>query len=392
MKLIDTKPIGATTGRHQFKSAFDLCVAKSRRSIRQLADTPKSAAWAVDGNYFSHPEGFNEIGNWTSSFITGMGLIAWRTTRDDYYLDQCLRLLPAYQEKARRPEFHSHHDMGFLYSLYSVALYQLTGNIIHREVALRAADALCGRFNAKGNYFRAWGKLGTDEFENMAIIDCMMNLPLLFWAFEESREARYRDYAIRSADTTLRHFIRTDDSVFHAYRFDLATGEPLGGDNYCGRAVNSHWARGTGWAIYGFAIAYRYTGDKKYLDVALRLARKFNRELNGDAIPVWDFKLPPGEVPLRDTSAAAVVVCGYQELEQLGAADALIRKTKESLLQNLCTEQYLNADPSCIGLLRDGQVGVNGPGSAQNAYLTWGDYYLMEALDRELHADHKTWW
>jgi unsaturated chondroitin disaccharide hydrolase len=191
--------------------------------------------------------------------------------------------------------------------------------------------------------------------------------------------------------------------VFHAFRFDLKTGQPMGGDNYCGFSVDSHWARGTAWAIYGFALSYRYTGDKKYLDASLRLARKFNQELNGDAIPVWDFRLPAGEAPLRDSSAAAVAVCGYQELEKLGAADALITKTKESLLHHLCSDVFLNFDSprapkafgargeSCRGVLKDGQVGLNGPGSAQNAFTSWGDYYLMEALTRELFQA-QTWW
>ncbi len=186
-------------------------------------------------------------------------------------------------------------------------------------------------------------------------------------------------------------FLRPDDSVYHAYRFDLKTGRPIGGDHYCGRAVDSDWARGTGWAIYGFALSRRHTGDTRYLDASLRLVRTFNRELNGDAIPVWDFKLPAGEPELRDSSAAAIVVCGYQELEKLGAADTLITKTKNSLLRHLCTCQYLNFDESCPGILRDGQVGSDGPGSAQNAYTSWGDYYLMEALDRELHLG-QTWW
>jgi unsaturated chondroitin disaccharide hydrolase len=277
----------------------------------------------------------------------------------------------------------------------------LTGDKSHREVGLKAAEALAMRYNSMGKFIRAWGKLGTDEHENMAIIDCMMNLPLLFWAAQESGDKKFRDIAVASADTTLKHFIRADDSVFHAFRFDLKAGAPLGGDNYCGRDVSSHWARGTGWAIYGFTIAHRYTGDKKYLDASLRLARKFNHELNGDLLPVWDFRLRAGEAPLRDTSAAAIVVCGYQELEKLGAlaapersgggADALIRKTKRSLLENLCAEKNLNFDESCPGVLRDGQVGADGPGSAQNAYMTWGDYYLMEALDRELNLG-ETWW
>jgi len=381
----------ARTAQQRFQQAFDLGVAKTRNNIRRLADEPKSAAWAVDGNYFAHPEGFNEIGNWTASFITGMALIAWRETEDDFFLQQLFRLAPAYRAKAFTPAFHSHHDMGFLYSLYSVALFKLTGDPQHREVGLAAAEALFQRFNPKGNFIRAWGRLGTDEHENMAIIDCMMNLSLFYWASIESGNPKFREAAIKQADTTLQYFIRPDNSVFHAYRFDLKTGRPIGGDNYCGRSVESHWARGTGWAIYGFALSYRYTGDQKYLDASLRLARKFNQELNGDGMPVWDFKLPSGEKQLRDSSAAAVVVCGYQELEKLGAADALITKTKESLLNHLCTDTYLNFDLAVPGILRDGQVGSNGPGSAQNAYMTWGDYYLMEALDRELHQG-ETWW
>jgi len=373
------------------KRAFDLCVLKTRNNIKRLADNPKSAPWAVDGNYFMHPEGFNEIGNWTSSFLTGMAIIAWHETKDEFFLQQLLRLAPAYRDKAFTAKFHSHHDMGFLYSLYSVALYKLTGDRQHREVGMAAAEALYQRFNPTGNFIRAWGRLGTDEHENMAIIDCMMNLPLFYWASVESNNPKFRDAAIKQADTTLNYFIRPDDSVFHAYRFDLKTGQPIGGDNYCGRSVNSHWARGTSWAIYGFALSYRYTGDKRYLEASLRVAQKFNRELNGDAIPVWDFKLPSGEKPLRDTSAAAVVVCGYQELEKLGAADALITKNKKSLLQNLCADRYLNFDKACPGVLRDGQVGPNGPGTAVNAYMTWGDYYLMESLNRELHGA-EPWW
>jgi len=397
LKATITKHIGITTenslpsGRSELTRAFNLCVAKTRRNIKDLADAPKTWSNAVDGDYARWQEGFFEIGNWTSSFFTGMALIAWRETEDEYFLQQTLRLAPAYREKAMVRFLDMHHDAGFLYSLYSVALYKLTKDKAHREVGIAAAEALYQRFNHTGGFIRAWGHLGTSEQDNMAIIDCMMNLPLLYWATQESGDPKYRAAAIRQADTTLKCFMRADDSVFHAYRFDLKTGQPIGGDNYCGRGVDTHWARGTAWAIYGFAMSYRYTGNQKYLDASLRLARKFNQLLNGDSIPVWDFRLPAGEPALRDSSAAAVVVCGYQELEKLGAADALITKTQESLLHNLCAEEYLNPDESCRGILKDGQVGLNGVGSAKSAYTSWGDYYLMEALDRELHKG-ETWW
>jgi unsaturated chondroitin disaccharide hydrolase len=371
--------------------AFDLCVRKTRNNIARLADEPKAAPWAIDGNYFEHEEGFYDIGNWTSSFFTGMALMAWRKTEDEYFLQQTLRLAPAYREKVFAHFIDTHHDLGFLYSLYSVALYKLTGDQEHLEVGLRAAEVLFQRFNHMGGFIRAWGQTNTTEQDNMAIIDCMMNLPLLYWASAESKDQKYSDAAIRHADTTLKLFVRPDDSVFHAYRFDLKTGQPGGGDNYCGRTVDSHWARGTAWAIYGFALSYAYTGEKKYLDASVRLARKFNQELNGQTMPPWDFQLPAGEKPLRDSSAGTVAVCAFQELEKLGAADVGIVAAKESLLEHLCSDKYLNFDQGCPGILRDGQIGSDGPGSAQNAYTSWGDYYLMEALDRELNGG-ETWW
>jgi unsaturated chondroitin disaccharide hydrolase len=371
--------------------AFDLCVRKTRSNIKQLADDPKSAALAVDGNYFNFKEGFYEIGNWTSSFFTGMALLAWRKTEEEFFLQQVLRLAPHYREKVFTHHRDTHHDLGFLYSLYSVMLYQLTGDQEHREVGLRAAEVLAQRFNPVGNFIRAWGHMDTTEYDNMAIIDCLMNLPLLYWASNETSDDKYRDIAVRHADMALKNLVRPDGSVYHAYRFDLKTEKPLGGDTYGGCAVESHWARGTAWAIYGFALSYRYTNHEKYLDAALRITRKFNQELDGDEIPVWDFRLPPGEAPLRDSSAAAVVVCGYQELQNLGVADALITKTKESLLYHLCSDAYLNFDESCPGILKYGQIGLNGAALAQNAYTSWGDYYLMEALARELFQAKTTW-
>ncbi|MBC8095461.1 MAG: glycoside hydrolase family 88 protein [Akkermansiaceae bacterium] len=364
--------------------AFELCVHKSRRNIQRLADAPKSCAYATDGNYFEFEEGFFEIGNWTSSFFTGMALIAWEQTEDEYFLQQVQRLAPAYREKVFTRFIDTHHDLGFLYSLYSVALYKLTGDQAHREVGLRAAEVLFQRFNATGNFIRAWGHMNTNDHDNMAIIDCMMNLPLLYWASQESGDRKYHDVAVRQADTTLKYFLRSDDSVFHAFRFDLKTGEPLGGDNHCGLSVNSHWARGTAWAIYGFALSYGYTRDQKYLDASLRLAKKFISELDVAVVPPWDFRLPKDGTLPRDASAAAVAVCGFQELARHQAADDGITRTKKALLNRICSDDYLDFDAHCPGVLKHG-IG-NKPG-----FSSWGDYFLMEALGRELFQMETQW-
>jgi unsaturated chondroitin disaccharide hydrolase len=182
----------------------------------------------------------------------------------------------------------------------------------------------------------------------------------------------------------LKNFVRPDDSVFHAFRFDLQTGRPIGGDNYCGRSVDSHWARGTAWAIYGFALSYGYTHDRRYLDAALRLTRKFIANLDAEMVPVWDFRLPAGETPLRDASAAAVAVCGFQSLATHKAADALIVKTKERMMNRLCSDDYLDFDERCLGVLKHGIGNKEG-------YSSWGDYFLMEALAGELFQFKPYW-
>src|ERR1019366_8815235 len=367
----------------RLKQAFDLCVAKTRGNIQRLADEPKSYALAVDGNYFVFPEGFYEIGNWTSSFFTGMALLAWRETEDEFFLQQTLRLAPHYREKVFVRHLDTHHDLGFLASLYSVALYKLTGDKEHRDVGLRSAEVLAQRFNEKGGFIRAWGRMDTDEFNNMAIIDCLMNLPLLYWASNETGDKKIYDIAVRHADTTLKNFVRADDSVYHAYRFDLATGKPLRGDTYGGCAVESHWARGTAWAIYGFALSYGYTRDPKYLVASLRLARKFIANLDPEIVPLWDFKLVPAAPRIRDASAASVAVCGFQELLKHQAGDRQMQTAAWRLLLRLCCDDYLDRNPNCPGLQKQGMVG-DGNKMGRNAYTSWGDYYLMEALSREL--------
>jgi unsaturated chondroitin disaccharide hydrolase len=386
------KKQGGAGATAEMKSVFDFCIRKASRNIEQLANRPASWSFDVQGKYWQWNESFFAIGNWTSSFITGMAILAWRATGDDAFLQQTNRMAGIYKEKVTGHVMDTMHDLGFLYSLYSVALHKLTGDLRHRETALLAADALAARFVQNGRYIRAWGRLdehGTD-YEGLAIIDCMMNLPLLYWASRESGNPKYKEVAVQHADTTLALFVRPDDSVFHAYRFDPATGSPTGGENYCGRAIPSQWARGTAWAIYGFALSYTYTRDSRYLEASRRLARKFLALLDSEVVPVWDFRLPPGEPQIRDSSAAAVAACGLQELLAQGADDKELAQGKTRLLARLCSPDYTNPDTAIAGVLRNGQVG-DGVGRAKSVYTSWGDYFLMEALSRELGQGPTFW-
>lgn len=379
--------------------AFDVAVSKTRTNLPDMVRQPTTWSVAADGDYTKWNESFFDIGNWTNGFFAGMAMLAWQRSGDDSFLKQLEALEPLFQAKLEGGNAgNTMHDLGFLYSPYAVALFKKTGDARWRDLALKAAETLTGRFMEKGGYFRAWGRMdeiGTD-YDGLAIIDCLMNMPLLHWASEATGNPKFHDMAIRHTDTTLANFVREDASVYHAFRFDLTTGKPDRPDNYCGHFPESHWARGTTWAMYGFALAYRHSGDRRYLHASQNITRKFISCLDEELVPLWDFRLSPGYPPLRDSSAAAVAACAIQELEDLEAADAEMIGVKQQLIERLLSPAYFDENPAVRGILKNGQIGDGADGErhfyqAINAYTSWGDYYLMEALGRELGLT-VNWW
>lgn len=375
----------------EIRRAFDICSEKSLANLPDLVASERSWAFAVDGDYECLGEGFFEIGNWTGGFFAGMGLLAWMRTGDGSFLKAVEGMDSLYRRKATDGAADTMHDLGFLFSPYAVGLYKLIGDKRHMNLAHKAAKLLAARFIAEGNYIRAWGRMDEtgSEYDGLAIIDCMMNLPLLYWATRVTGDRKFEDIATRHSETTLKHFIREDGSVYHAFRFN-PDGTPRGPDNFCGQGVESHWARGAAWAMYGFALGYRHTGDLRFLDTSLRVTRRWIELLDEEIVPVWDFRLPAGEELLRDSSAAAIAVCAIQELGDIGHADQEMINTKDALLARLCSAAYLDDRPGIRGVLKNGEVG-DGVGRARSAYTSWGDYFFMEGLARELGLNIP-WW
>lgn len=387
------------TSKSALRSAFDVFVSKTRRNLTDMPAYPTTWSFAEQGDYTKWPESFFDIGNWTNGFFAGMGVLALRDTNDKSFLGLLEGIETLFAAKLEGENaVNTMHDLGFLYSPYAVALYQQTGDRRFREMGLKAARLLAGRFIAKGAYFRAWGRMDehATDYDGLAIIDCLMNMPLLHWASRETGDPSFREMALAHTDTTMRNFIRPDDSVVHCYRFDLETGAPTRPDNYCGHSPDSHWSRGNSWAMYGFGLAYRHSGNRTYLDACLRVTRKFLACLDEDVIPLWDFRLTPGYPPLKDTSAAAVAVCAIQQLESLGHADDAMTEAKSALLDKLLSPQYFDADASIRGVLRMGEVGDGHDAErfyykGKYAYTSFGDYFLMEAIAHEL-GQPASWW
>lgn len=388
----------------KYKKVRDLFLEKIKTIMREYPAAFPEVPACADGRYFSvenckNAKGFLDIMNWTTSFFTGMALLAYETVNDCNYLKWVNSKNVLYHDKVFRYGEDTMHDLGFLYSLHSVALYKITGDTYSKKTALKAADELAKRFVSNGGYIKAWGRMDNTipdysteedakchfytESMGLAIIDCMMNLPLMYWAWRETGNDFYRDIADCHAKATSEYFVRGDGSVYHSYRFDTENGAPLGGCNYCGYGDESWWARGTAWAVYGFAIAYSYTGNKEYIDLSVRLAKSFISQITeNDPIPAWDFRLPAGEKPSKDTSAAVIACSGFFEI---------IKHVKEQkieefayLILDTVVEKYTNFDISIPGVLKE----QNGCG----VYTSFGDYFYFEAICKALKIKEDMYW
>jgi unsaturated chondroitin disaccharide hydrolase len=215
------------------------------------------------------------------------------------------------------------------------------------------------------------------------IIDCMENLGLLFWASEKSGETHYQEIALAHAHTTADHIVRADGSSYHSFHFDPTTGDPLRGETVQGYADESCWSRGQSWGIHGFAMMCGYTGETRFRDTAVQLTDYALAHLPADNVPLWDYRLPDGETPYRDTSAGAIMAAGLFLL-----ADLLDDETKathyrasahailDGLIAGYTTFHHSHAE----GLLTQGASHV-AKGYA-NTMLPYGDYFFIEALLR----------
>ncbi len=382
------------------KDEFILNLTKKiENNIEEIGEKLKDYAGRNDGKYFI-PENrsieLSHIFNWTQSFFTGMAYWSYRINHNEKLLKWLYSFYADYYQKVFETPMETMHDTGFLYTPYAVALYKLTGDEKMKKIGVKAADELAKRFVLSGNFIQAWGrmdgkipdyvdaKLAKDVFfadsKGRMIVDCMMNLPLLFWASEVTGHPYYKNIAEAHAQTTIKHFIREDNSICHAVMFDVNTGELLKEANSCGYANGSHWARGTAWAVYGFAIAYAYTNKKCYLDASVKLFEKFIEECDGK-MPVWDFRLPDFEEPNIDTSAVAIMLCASIEI---------LKHTNNEKIKSFADDfetkiiDYVDFDLGHNGLLKE-QNGTK-------KYTPYGDYFLTEYFCMKYNKDFERIW
>jgi unsaturated chondroitin disaccharide hydrolase len=226
------------------------------------------------------------------------------------------------------------------------------------------------------------------------IIDSLMNMPLLIWASEQTGDPRYKDAARRHTEQLRQHILRDDNSTFHTFYWDAETGEPLRGGTEQGAFDDSCWARGQAWGIFGFAMNYKETCDQGLLDAAWRCADYFLSHLPSDLIPFWDLVYTEGSDAPRDSSSAAIAVCGLIELasveqdpERAARATDAADRILASLIENYTPETPAASDALLLHGVYDlpKNVGVD-------EGTLWGDYFYLEALTRASVPGWRAYW
>ena len=318
-----------------------------------------------------------DINWWTNGFWGGILWQLYTLTGDEICREEA-ELLEKKLDKVLMDWTGLDHDNGFKWLPTAVAHYRIDGNEASKNRGMIAANNLAGRFNLNGSFIRAWNDWGEVDRRGMAIIDCMMNLPLLYWASEVTGDPRFYKIAVTHADTAMRCFVREDGSVNHILRFDPKTGElleSLGGQGY---EVGSSWTRGQAWGLYGFTLSYIHTKNEKYLNTARRIAHYFMANIPESGLIPVDFRQPE-DVTWEDSTAAAIAACGLIELSKavsgrdsglyLGAALKLLKTLDEKRISWDSETDYLLE--KCTAAYHD---------EKHEFTIIYGDYYFIEAV------------
>ena len=255
--------------------------------------------------------------DWIEGFYTGLAWLSYEYTGDPFFRERAEAQVDSFAARLAAKRELDHHDIGFLYGPSAFAGWIVTGSDSGKELALRAADHLLGRWRETAGLIQAWGPKDDPDNGGRIIIDCLMNLPLLYWASRTTGDARYGQVAKAQAELSRRFLVRGDDSSYHTFYFDPANGAAIRGGTHQGMRDGSTWTRGQAWGIYGFALSYRYTGDPVFLETSKRMARYFIDRIPEDGVVYWDFDAERGEETSRDSSASAIAACGMLELLSL---------------------------------------------------------------------------
>ncbi|MDP4208455.1 MAG: glycoside hydrolase family 88 protein [Bacteroidota bacterium] len=317
---------------------------------------------------------------WVSGFFPGTLWYLFENSKDT----ELKRMAETFTARVEDQQFTTdNHDVGFMIYCSFGNGFRITGNPKYKDVICNAAKSLSTRFRATTGCIRSWD---WGKWQYPVIIDNMMNLEMMFEASKLCDNKRFLDIAVSHANTTMANHFRPDGSCFHVVSYDTITGKAVTHQTRQGYADASSWARGQGWALYGYTMCYRETKDSKYLAHAQKVACFIlnHPRLPKDKIPYWDFDDPAIPNTLRDASAGALICSALIELSQYvdKKAGKKYLKVAEQQIRSLSSPVYRAKQGENGNFILMHSVGSKPENSEVDVPLTYADYYFVEALMR----------
>lgn len=324
--------------------------------------------------------------DWRSGFFPGSVWYLYELSGDTTLMEKAVKYTEAIEDAQY---LTSHHDIGFIIETSFGNGLRLTGNEAYRDIIVQSAKSLTTRFREQPGVIQSWdsdrGWQGERGWECPVIIDNMMNLELLFNATELSGDSLYYNIAVSHADRTLEEHFRPDGSTFHVIDYDLEDGSVRNRHTAQGYSHESAWSRGQAWAIYGYSMCYRETGEQRYLDQAIK-SFEFLRDhpdMPEDLIPYWDMDAPDIPDALRDVSAATVIASALYEMSTFATPDAIFYKAyADKIIASLSTDSYKAELGTNGNFLLKHSVGSIPHDNEIDTPLNYADYYFLESLKR----------
>jgi hypothetical protein len=319
--------------------------------------------------------------DWTSGFFSGNLWMMYELTGNEQWKDKALPFtLPLEKQKLNNKT----HDVGFMmYCSFGQAIKH-TSDANFKEILIQTAKTLSSRYNPTVGCIRSWDH-GKHKWDFPVIIDNMINLELLLWAAKETGDQKFKEIAIKHAQTTMKHHFRSDYTTYHVVDYNPNTGEVRSKVTNQGYSDSSAWARGQAWGLYGYTMMYRETQMKEFLIQAENIAAYILSQpsMKDKGIPYWDFNAPniPNE-PL-DASAAAVIASALYELSSYSENGEDYLKNADRIIKQLSSFNFLSPVNENNGFLLMHSTGSKPHNSEIDVPLVYADYYYLEALIRK---------
>lgn len=316
--------------------------------------------------------------DWSGGHWIGLLLFASEEFKSGELRKEVNNLLQIVEERTRdKDEF-----LGFI-SYYSFAnIYERTGEIKYRNLALSSANTLLRMYNVisemipLGDQCRVMGT----EIKGRTLVgvdNAIIPNILLYWAYRTSRKQEYFNVAKSNINRITECLVRKDGSTGHMLEFDETTGKILRKWNNLGYSENTTWSRGLAWTLLSYAYAFQELQE-------IRFAELYNRSLNYylskcqdyQFVPFYDTEDPSIPRVPKDTTSLSIMADSYAIATQSGLSDgSLLGEIYKNVVSRIDTnlDNEVIFPGGCFDYPRKYLV---------SADLVFSDYYVYDFLVR----------